>query len=1578
MANFLDDQTDAKRLATLLADYERRLQALERSTQAGYTSIEGGSLDIYDDEGTLKGSVGVQEDGTVALVPVNSGPPPTPTAPAVSNQLAGLQIGWDGAWADSYTTPADFALVQVHVGRSADFTPDLTTQLATIGAALGGTVTVKVDNYEPVWVRLVAENTAAVTGPASDTVQGTPQQAVGQDLIDGIITENKLAEAAVTEAKVALQAISNEKLQQGAVNDLILADDAVTEAKIATGAVGSAALADGAVLADKLAKASVTKDALAAASVSLNSLTGALGDSIGQRYTDTFRDPTVWEAFSTATGATWAVNPSATGTPSGGGLLIANGDVQLAGKALIAQDTDTLYRVMVRVRATAQDASGPATVYLGAIGVADDGTTLVNRSGAASTSMHYYCASNGGALAVADGWKTYVGYIQGRVTDGATAPSGPQTDPRVPGATHASVRFLRPTVWLNFGKGTAAVMEVDAFTIEPLRTGVVGSSNLVAGSVNTAALAADAVVAGKVAADAITGREIAANSVSTSELVAGAVTTDKLTVVGGANVLNDPSFEGAYAAALAAKFAWAVQDLAFGNASAASMKVTTDGTAQWRAIELALLPVTAGDQLYIAADYYASADWAGSEVNVHVRWETEGGTTLATDKGSSRTTTPSKGAWARLAATYTAPATATRARVRIETGLVTAGATWFDNAACRPVVGGVQIADGAITTPKMIANSIQGDRIAVGTLNGDRVVAGSITTSQLSVTTAASVVQKLYDAGAEASKWRSAGSSTTTTSAVSNLTSVTVPDAQSGGYVMRAVGAVNSVWRPDILIPFDPNVLYRISVTVRQTVASTDTAQQRFYCGVAGIAADGATLVNIDGNAAGSSQHYVAAAQQPLTAGAGWQRYTGYLRGYAAAGAKGTTAACPSPTAPGALHANARYITPLFYANYQTGTGTAEIDMITVEVLETGAVQTINIADGAITAPKILAGSVTTDKLVALSVTAEKIASLAITTDKLAALSVTAAQLAANSVTATKILAGSIDATHIKVGSLTADRLALGTDGNVIADPSFEGALSDQRVASRSTWSIVAGNGTPRAVQTVCTAAAATTQALQLAALAGMPGQKVWLSMDYLASADWAGESIRMYATWLNSSNTALGWSTLNITPAVKGTWTTVSTVPTTPAPTGTTQMQVWISAFQATTGTIAFDNVSCRVVMASGAIAGARAEVSPQGLQLFDDSGDEAVALVTGRPNYLTLSTDGTPVATIDQDGGAGFQRLAVADTVSIGGSDLADVLAQFPRGIQAIDYQISTRTTTGTEMGFVELGATIDTSRMYRFVFTARANPSSDGGELRLRLRDGGTGAPTINSPQIYVAVHHQALGNSFTAGLEHIASGPSLGAGDHRFLISFENALAPSGQSCELYGGADNHGVFYVEDIGPYIPETGGYNNGGGTSDPIVKQYEKTYTASWSGTYANRGSYNSYYGSKCIQGYYSSTNGTQAALIGFPSSLASDLAGATIVKAQVYIYFDHWYANAGGKAVIKAHSHTSRPSSFSSDSESKTISWARNEGKWVDITSVFDSTKWRGIALDPNSSSSTYYGIARGVGQSNPPKLKVTYTK
>ncbi|MER7937949.1 MULTISPECIES: hypothetical protein [unclassified Streptomyces] len=1037
MSSFrLDEREQARQFAAYFKRLEDKLSALERTNQLNFASIEGGSLDIYDGDGVLKGSVGVQVDGTIALVPdpENTEPPPAPTAPTVEAALAGLVIGWSGKWADADAAPSDFALVQVHVGAAADFTPDASTQISQITDVTGGTATVHIEGYAPVWVRLVAVNTAALAGEPSIAVQGQPRQAVSQDLVDEIVTEVKVANDAITAAKIALQAVTSDKIAPGSVNELLLADDAVTAAKLAAGSVGALALADGSVLADKLAANSVTQGKVAASAITQ--------------------------------------------------LALADSAVTAAKVAVSAIDSTK---------------------------IADAAVTAVKIGSAAVTA---------GKLAAE------------AVTAPAIAP-----DAVIAGKIAADAISSRElaansvtAAELAAGSVTAAAIAAGTITAGQLAANSVTATQIAAGSVQTGALAADAVASGKVAADAITARELAANSVTASEISAGAVTAQAM-----------------------------------------------------------------------AADS------------------------------------------------------------------VTANA----------------IKAGSVTTAAMVAGSIQGDRLAVGTVNADRIVSGSITTSQLNVTTAASIVQKFYDTGADAGKWRIGGTSTSTTAAPSNLTSVQVSDALAGGSVMRAVAGVTGAWRPDILIPYDPGVLYRVTAVVRQTVAGTDTAQQRVYLGVAGVAADGTTLVNSAGSASVSSQHYVAAAGSNLAAGSGWTRYTGYLKGYAAAGASGTSTAAPSPTSPGVLHANARYISPTVYANYQNGTGTAEIGMVTIEVVETGAVGTVNIADGAITANKILANTITADKIVGLSITGDKIAANAITADKIQALSITAAQLAANSVTATQlaagsvtataIQAGSIDATHIKAGAITADRLAIVGGTNMLPDPSFEGAGGAALVAGQTYWTIAStGNGSAKSVQVNAVNGSAVIRTLTLATFPILPGQQLRLATDVNPSTDWNGSSVRIYARWIDSAGGVTFGFVTNTAPA-KGSWSTISGVVTAPA--GTVSAEIRLATYDSSAGSVTYDNsviqpVLGQVQIADGAITADKLDAAAINGKTI--TGATVQTAASGR--RIKLAADGNLYLYTGASGEKAPGRVSTST-----GSQVMQIIG--PQVNTAIEYGLTLQDTFGSQ---------------------------------------------------------------------------------------------------------------------------------------------------------------------------------------------------------------------------------------------------------------------------------------------------------
>ncbi|MFF7613512.1 hypothetical protein [Streptomyces lavendulae] len=617
-----------------------------------------------------------------------------------------------------------------------------------------------------------------------------------------------------------------------------------------------------------------------------------------------------------------------------------------------------------------------------------------------------------------------------------------------------------------------------------------------------------------------------------------------------------------------------------------------------------------------------------------------------------------------------------------------------------------------------------------------------------------------------------------------------------------------------------------------------------------------------------------------------------------------------------------------------------------------------------VAAGMVLAESIGTPELVAASVTGEKVAAKTLTAREVKALSLTGDEVASNTIVGRHVVAGQLTATH----------LAIGVDGNLVADPSFEGPATTGRLAA--PWVQVApGRDSPKAIRVDCTSASPTNKSHTLGTFPALPGQRVWLSADYQLSADWIGTTAGIHVRWEDASGAILGYSSIygNTT----GSWQNMSGIPTPAAPAQTVLGRIRLTADGSRAGSVTFDNATCRIVI-GGRTTGSRAEISPLGLRLYDEEGGEAVSLITGAPNYLTLRNNGNPVATIDERGNAAFNDLAVAGSLSLAGTRIDTRLAESPRGLVAFSRQTSAVAGSSTELGYVELAFQADIARMYRIVLDAYVTASTEGGEVMITLRDGGTSSPTLTSPGIQNRVFPLAGAAWRPIRVELIRSGASFGGGLHRLLTTFRSQWAPAGASVTVFGRPECPAVLYVEDIGPALPETGVLNTGtGGTTTPR-QQFTRIYDAAWSGSYANRSAYNSYYASQCLQGYVSSNNGLQAALIGFPASLGADLAGATIQKAELYLYYAHWYYSAGGKAVIKPHSHLSRPATFSSDSASRTIDWGRNVGKWIDITAGFDGASWRGVALDPANTSQDYYGRAEGVGEAHPPQLKVTYVK
>jgi type II secretory pathway pseudopilin PulG len=135
------------------------------------------------------------------------------------------------------------------------------------------------------------------------------------------------------------------------------------------------------------------------------------------------------------------------------------------------------------------------------------------------------------------------------------------------------------------------------------------------------------------------------------------------------------------------------------------------------------------------------------------------------------------------------------------------------------------------------------------------------------------------------------------------------------------------IWQENI--PFDPNATYKISCRVRQVTEPTN-ANKYIYCGFAGVASDGVTLLNRTGADTYSSQHYQVVNGAFLVAGSGWIEFVGYTKGLSSG--NGDSGGCSAAT-PCRAQKDVRFIRPLIIMNYSGGDGAADMDYFKIEKL---------------------------------------------------------------------------------------------------------------------------------------------------------------------------------------------------------------------------------------------------------------------------------------------------------------------------------------------------------------------------------------------------------------------------------------------------------------------------------------------------------------------------------------------------------------------------------------------------------------------------------------------------------------------
>lgn len=313
------------------------------------------------------------------------------------------------------------------------------------------------------------------------------------------------------------------------------------------------------------------------------------------------------------------------------------------------------------------------------------------------------------------------------------------------------------------------------------------------------------------------------------------------------------------------------------------------------------------------------------------------------------------------------------------------------------------------------------------------------------------------------------------------------------------------------------------------------------------------------------------------------------------------------------------------------------------------------------------------------------------------------------------------------------------------------------------------------------------------------------------------------------------------------------------------------------------------------------------------------------------------------------------------------------------------------GEEWGYGGIGATCRAGRLYRLSATIRAGTSAAGAITRARLRYATDAEADLSSTEIamldlaptpssttYVSGYMEGfVGFSVDTALDVLLT--------HQGLSATQSRVASAALLIEDVGPQGTYGAGSLRFVAPA---------GTPTPPPAPPVTEREYTSTWrasdSSTYRQSGSRRTDV-PDLIQGYASGggINGhNQAAFIFGGNAVAGEvgktvsqaLSGGTLRRAEVWLYFDHWWNSAGGVARLGKLGTANLPSSLSA-SPTRSESWKRKQGRWVQVPVSWFTDSNRGVTLGGGSSrQAVYYGRAFGHAASTTyrPRLRLTYTR
>jgi hypothetical protein len=379
-----------------------------------------------------------------------------------------------------------------------------------------------------------------------------------------------------------------------------------------------------------------------------------------------------------------------------------------------------------------------------------------------------------------------------------------------------------------------------------------------------------------------------------------------------------------------------------------------------------------------------------------------------------------------------------------------------------------------------------------------------------------------------------------------------------------------------------------------------------------------------------------------------------------------------------------------------------------------------------------------------------------------------------------------------------------------------------------------------------------------------------------------------------------------------------------------------------------------------------------------------------------------------IDAAGNVVGMNIAASTDIYLAGESLTNsILPGFPQGIVAytgIPVATLPWPSSPNTGGFTlyEIDVQCQPGRHYMLVIEEMGITFSGSGIVGTNVNllatcDGSTptsGGTTVARYSLLAGSATQGRGGPF------VYQWDSLNGAFWRFLITTGNMGSSSQQLTALQSTAmadDPYGALNwrttIYDMGPTVPQGGlwiGSTTGGGggtTKQTYTKTYTAVHTRSYQGSNGTNANLLIDTDGKAYQGgdVGNTYNGDAKTWFSMPSSMGTDLSGATINWAKMYLNNNHTWYGSGMTARMGIDSRNTWPSTAGDPSGAVgyfTTSFSQGQAKWVNLPSSWFSRLAAPGTYAPviwaNTSNLSYYGYFAGAGQSGPPQIQVNYTK